>query len=57
MRSHHRRIEEVMEEVLGEKRSYQIVFSGNREVSQQEQNERPAGQFCVHLKLEIMNLK
>lgn len=46
-----------MEEVLGEKRSYQIVFSGNREVSQQEQNERPAGQFCVHLKLEITNLK
>lgn len=49
MRSHHLRIEEVMEEVSGEKRRYQIVFSGNREISQQEQNERPAGQFWVSI--------
>lgn len=34
-----------MEEVSGEKRRYKIVLSGDREVSKQEKNKRPAGQI------------
>ena len=45
MRSHHLRYRKEGRKFQERKRRYKAVFSGNREVSQQEKNTRPAGQF------------